>query len=200
MRLRVTTRRIPHPRRAALSGRRLTPPADFGTAILTMQAKAKPEKAKTEKVKTEKAKPEKAKPEAKTEKAKTVKEFLERLEEPRKSEITALHQLIVKTVPKLEPTVALGMLGYGKFHYKYASGREGDATVVAIASQKNYISLYAAAVVDGVYVAEKYKDQLPKASIGKGCIRFKTLAALDLGVIARILKECEKAGGAGAVS
>jgi uncharacterized protein YdhG (YjbR/CyaY superfamily) len=132
--------------------------------------------------------------------ATSVKEYLDALEEPRKSEIKALHRLIVKSAPKLAPTISSGMLGYGKYHYKYSSGREGDTAVVALASQKNYISLYACSVVDGGYVAEKYRDRLPRASIGKGCIRFKTLAAVDLDVLAELVKECEKAGGMGAVS
>lgn len=132
--------------------------------------------------------------------ATSVKGYIDALEEPRKSEIKALHQLIVKSAPKLAPTIVSGMLGYGKFHYKYASGREGDTAVVSLASQKNYISLYACSIVDGQYVAEKYKDRLPKASIGKSCIRFKKLEAIDLGVLAELLKECEKAGGMSAVS
>jgi hypothetical protein len=33
------------------------------------------------------------------------------------------------------------MLGYGRFHYRYASGREGDASLVALSSRKQYISL-----------------------------------------------------------
>lgn len=132
--------------------------------------------------------------------AMSVKGYIDALEEPRKSEIKALHQLIVKSAPKLVPTILSGMLGYGKFHYKYASGREGDTAVVSLASQKNYISLYACSIVDGQYVAEKYKDRLPKASIGKSCIRFKKLEAIDLGVLAELLKECEKAGGMSAVS
>ena len=131
--------------------------------------------------------------------ATSVKGYIGALEEPRKSEIKALHQLIVKSAPKLVPTILSGMLGYGKFHYKYASGREGDTAVVSLASQKNYISLYACSIVDGHYVAEKYKDRLPKASIGKSCIRFKKLEAIDLGVLAELLKECEKAGGMSAV-
>ena len=132
-------------------------------------------------------------------KATTVKEYIDSLEEPRKSEIKALHQLIRKSAPTLKPVVLSGMLGYGKYHYKYPSGREGDTATVSLASQKNYISLYAFAIVDGQYVAEKYRARLPKASIGKSCIRFKKLEAVDLGVLAELLQDCEKAGGAAAV-
>jgi Domain of unknown function (DU1801) len=132
-------------------------------------------------------------------KAPTVKEYLDSLEEPRKTEIKKLHELIRKSAPTLEPVVLGGMLGYGKYHYKYASGREGDTATVSLSSRKNYIALYACSVVDGTYVAEKYRDRLPKASIGKACVTFKKLEAVDLDVLAELVKECEKAGGMGAV-
>lgn len=132
-------------------------------------------------------------------KATTVNEYLDSLEEPRKTEIKRLHELIRKSAPTLEPTILSGMLGYGKYHYKYPSGREGDTATVSLASQKNYISLYACSIVDGNYVAEKYRARLPKASIGKSCIRFKKLEAVDLDVIAELVKDCEKAGGMGSV-
>ncbi|MEU0515688.1 DUF1801 domain-containing protein [Amycolatopsis sp. NPDC006125] len=114
--------------------------------------------------------------------------YIDALDEPRRSDIRALHELIRDTVPELAPTTAFGMLGYGPYHYRYASGREGDSTVIALKSNKNYISLYVSAVVGGRYLAESYADALPKASIGKSCIRFKRLADLDTGVLAEIFR------------
>lgn len=130
-------------------------------------------------------------------KAATTAAYMAELEEPRKSQIKALHELIRKTVPKLEPTMIAGMPSYGKFHYKSKSGREGDWAVIMLASQKNYISLYICAIDQKLkkYVAEKYKKELPKASIGKSCIRFKKIEDIDLKVITTILKEAEKHGG-----
>ena len=68
-----------------------------------------------------------------------------------------------------------GMLGYGPFHYRYASGREGDACKLSIASNASYISLYCFAADARGSVAARYVDRLPKASIGKSCVRFKKL-------------------------
>jgi hypothetical protein len=127
--------------------------------------------------------------------AATHDEYIERLAEPRRSEIRALHELIRRTVPQLEPTMEFGMLGYGKYHYKYPSGREGDWMLVAVASNKNYISLYVtAAAPDGGYLAERYREQLPKASIGKSCIRFKRLGDVDQEVLARLLRQAAELG------
>ena len=72
--------------------------------------------------------------------------YLAALEGERKKDITALHRLIRKTAPKLTPFIHSGMLAYGPFHYRYASGREGDWFKVGIASNAQYISLYACAL------------------------------------------------------
>src|SRR5262245_15185303 len=100
-----------------------------------------------------------------TKKFATPEAFIAALDEPRRSEMRAVHQLIRSTVPKLQPKMAAKMIGYGPFHYKYASGREGDWFRISLANQKNYISIYACGVIDGTYVAERYRDRLPKADI-----------------------------------
>jgi hypothetical protein len=125
---------------------------------------------------------------------KTPAEYLASLDEPRKTEIAMIDAFIRKTVPKLDPFICSGMLAYGPFHYTYASGREGDWFRVGVASNKNYISIYACATVDGAYVAEQFKAQLPKASIGKSCIRFKRWSDLDPKVMSKLLKATAKAG------
>ena len=120
---------------------------------------------------------------------KTRKEYMARLSEPRKTEIQRVDKLIRQTVPELKPFVIAGMLGYGPFHYKYESGREGDWCKIGLASNKAYISLYACAVDKRGYVAERYKKKLPKASIGKSCVRFRKLDDLDLEALKALLKE-----------
>ena len=125
---------------------------------------------------------------------KTPKEYIAKLAEPRKSEIAKIDKLIRSTVPKLRPTVMAGMLGYGPYHYKYPSGREGDWFKIGLASNKSYISLYACAADGRGYVAERYRERLPKASIGKSCVRFKTLEELDVSTLKQLLKETEKTG------
>lgn len=126
---------------------------------------------------------------------KSAVEYIESLSEPRKSEIEKLHKLILKTVPKLKPYIETGMLGYGKFHYKSRSGREGDWAIIGLASQKNYISIYVCAVEGNEYIAEKNKGLFPKASIGKSCIRIKRTEDIDLKKLAEIFKKAEKTGG-----
>ncbi|MFN7975787.1 MAG: DUF1801 domain-containing protein [Acidobacteriota bacterium] len=116
--------------------------------------------------------------------------FIAALPEPRRSEIAKIDALIRKTVPKLERVMYGKMIGYGPFRYRYASGREGDACKLALASQKGHISLYTCATSDdGVYVAEKHAAALGKASVGKSCIRFQKLTDLDAATLKKVLRE-----------
>lgn len=128
-------------------------------------------------------------------KAKTIEEYIMAIEEPRKSDILAVDEFIKKTVPELNPCFAYNMLGYGMFHYKSKSGREGDWPVISLASQKNYISIYVCAVEDGHYLAEKQKKDFPKASIGKSCIRVKKIEDINFDALKKLLKKASKNPG-----
>jgi hypothetical protein len=121
-------------------------------------------------------------------------EYIAKLDDPRRAEVSALDALIRKTAPKLEPFVHSGMLAYGRWHYKYDSGREGDWFRIGVASNKNYISLYICAGDKNGYIAEQYKDELPKANIGRACVRFKRLGDLDLVVLRKLIRQGIKAG------
>ena len=84
-----------------------------------------------------------------------------------------------------------GIIGYGSYHYKYDSGREGDAAIIGLSSRARYISLYV-----NVGVAEEHRAELPKADIGKACVRFKRLDDVDRAVLAKLVAETVKAGKA----
>ena len=51
-------------------------------------------------------------------KVSTPAEYIAKLEEPRRADVSALDALIRKTAPKLEPFIHAGMLAYGRWHYK----------------------------------------------------------------------------------
>lgn len=124
----------------------------------------------------------------------TVKEYLGALAEPRRSDVAKLHKLIRKVAPKLKPFIHSGMLAFGPTRFTYASGRASDWFKIGIASNASAISLYVCAADDRGYVAARYKTKLPKASIGKSCVRFKRLADLDLKALEALIKESEKIG------
>ena len=103
--------------------------------------------------------------------------------------MVAVHKAVRAAAPELKPRIIRGMLGYGKCHYRYAGGREGDWFVVGLASQNNHISLYICICEKNQHLPEINKHRLGDVSVGKSCIRFKNLADLDLRVaFARIRK------------
>lgn len=114
----------------------------------------------------------------------------------RETDLRELDKLIRETAPGLQPILfdglSLMMIGYGMFHYKYASGREGDWPLIGLANQKNYMSLYVCAAQDGQYLAEKYQAQLGKVNCGRSCIRFKKLEDLDKEIFIKVIKEAEE--------
>lgn len=120
-------------------------------------------------------------------------EYFTSLPEPRKSELEALDKLIRKHAPKLERFIQNGFLAYGRWHFQYDSGREGDWFHLGLASNKNYVSFYVCPSDEQGNIADRFRSRLPKASIGKSCIRFKRLSDVDTAVIEEILRAAVRA-------
>lgn len=119
--------------------------------------------------------------------------FLTAIEASKQKDMRAPDAAIRKIVPSLERKawgpMRTMILGYGTYHYKYASGREGDWFIAGIASTKAGISLYVCGCDENGYLAEANKDRLGKVSASKSCIRFKILADLDLKVARSLVKK-----------
>ena len=77
------------------------------------------------------------------------------------------------------------IIGFGRYHYRYASGHEGEAPLIGFSPRKAAFSLYV--VTPGIN-AEGLLGQLGKYSMGKACIYFKKLADIDLGVAEKLSK------------
>jgi hypothetical protein len=118
----------------------------------------------------------------------TPAQYLAKLKEPRKSDVAALDQIIRKAT-KLQPFIQSGMLAYGRCRLKYAGGREADWFRIGVASNAAYISLYLSATDGKQNVAERYKQALPKADIGRCCVRFKRLSDLDQATLQKMISE-----------
>jgi hypothetical protein len=123
---------------------------------------------------------------------KTPTQYIDSLTGERRAAIRTLHAAIRKTAPSLKPHMAYGMIGYGSYHNRHSGGREGDAPVVALASQKQYISLYLCIPVGTSYLSEKNKTRLGKVSVGRSCVRFRRLEDLNLPVALRLVKQAAK--------
>lgn len=110
-------------------------------------------------------------------------EWLAALDDVRRPQLEELDARIRRLAPGLRRYVDRGWLSYGRYTYRSRSGQSGDWMCLAIASNKQYISLYA-----GPIGLEPFVGRLPKANLGRGCIRFKRLADVDPGVIDEVIR------------
>ena len=120
--------------------------------------------------------------------AESVEEYLLSVPEDRKKDIDFIHDFIQKTVPGLKPYFASNMIGYGSFQYLDSKKQIREWPIVALANQKNYISIYVCAITGDQYVAEKYEKELGKVSVGKSCIRFKKREDVNFDTLKNVLK------------
>lgn len=131
-------------------------------------------------------------------------EFLAALPDDRRTTMTTLHKAIRKAVPKLAPYMTSGMgpspiIGYGKYHYKSASGREGDWFTIGLVAGKSGYALHICVGGAGGYLVERNAKKLGKVKTGRSCINFTKLEDLNLGVAMALVKEGAKSGGINAV-
>ena len=77
-----------------------------------------------------------------------------------------------------------GMVGFGSYHYKYASGREGDWFLTGFAPRKNDLTLY---IMPGFDRFEALMKKLGKHKTGKSCLYIKRLSDIDPAVLRQLV-------------
>lgn len=78
------------------------------------------------------------------------------------------------------------IIGFGNYHYKYASGHEGDAPVLGFSPRKSATSLY---VYSDTERSKELLAQLGKYKMGKSCIYVKSLKDINKQVLEELSKE-----------
>jgi hypothetical protein len=81
------------------------------------------------------------------------------------------------------------IIGFGSYHYKYASGHEGDAPLLGFSPRKYEISLY---VYSGEVNDEYLLENLGKFRKGKSCIYIKKMEDIDQEELTKIMKNTLK--------
>lgn len=76
------------------------------------------------------------------------------------------------------------IIGFGTYHYKYESGHEGDAPILAFSPRATALTVYLSAGFD---LRDTLLEKLGKHKASKGCVYIKKLADIDLGVLENIL-------------
>jgi Domain of unknown function (DU1801) len=117
----------------------------------------------------------------------SVQQFLDTIADPQQradaSQILGLMKEVTGETPKMwGPT----MVGFGQYHYVYASGHEGDYFVTGFSPRKGTLTLYFMAGLDQRFAGHLRK--LGKAKTGKGCLYIKRLADVDLAVLREMIQ------------
>jgi hypothetical protein len=130
-------------------------------------------------------------------KAATVEQYLAELPDERRAAIEAVRKVILKNLDKdYEEGMQYGMIGYYVPHRVYPAGYHCDPKqplcFAALASQKNYMSLYIMSIygepTDRNWFEREWAKAGKKLNAGKCCIRFKRVEDLALDVIAEAVR------------
>jgi hypothetical protein len=93
---------------------------------------------------------------------------------------------LMREITGEEPAMwGTSMVGFGSYHYKYASGREGDWFLTGFASRKDSLTMY---IMAGFSEYEALLSRLGKHKTGKACLYVKTLDDIDLGTLRELIE------------
>jgi len=114
-------------------------------------------------------------------------EFIEKLEnETKKKDAFQLIELM-REITGQEPKMwGPSIIGFGQYHYKYASGHEGDAPILGFSPRKAAISLY---VFSGADEHLPIVEKLGKFTMGKSCIYVKKMSDINLDVLNELMQQ-----------
>jgi len=91
-----------------------------------------------------------------------------------------------------EPATMWGptIIGFGRYHYRYASGHEGDTCVIGFSPRKAEFSIYLNGLAEGAGMEKRdvLLRQLGQHRIGKACLYVKRLDAIDMKVLATMIE------------
>jgi hypothetical protein len=115
----------------------------------------------------------------------SVESYLSAIEdEARRKDCEDLAKLMTKATKQQPIMWGTSIVGFGSYHYKYESGREGDACLTGFSSRKGDISIYLVASFSG---QEELLTKLGKHKMGKGCLYINKLSDVDLEVLEQLI-------------
>ncbi|MBI5564775.1 MAG: DUF1801 domain-containing protein [Chloroflexi bacterium] len=120
----------------------------------------------------------------------SVEDFLNTIpDEQKRADAFAVSKLM-KQVTRSEPQMwGSSIVGFGRYHYKYASGREGDWPLVGFSPRKQNLTLY---LMLGAGDYAGLLKKLGKHKTGKGCLYINRLADVDLPTLKELVKQSVK--------
>ena len=121
----------------------------------------------------------------------SVESFLKSVENEKRREDSFVVLDLMKEVTGEEPTMwGTSIVGFGTYHYKYASGHEGDWMNVGFSPRKRNLTLY---IMDGFSSYDSLLDKLGKYSTGKSCLYINKLEDVDQVVLKELVRQSVEA-------
>ncbi len=121
---------------------------------------------------------------------KSVAQFLNSIEDPTMRKDCKTVAKMMKEITGAKAKMwGPGIVGFGSYHYKYASGREGDWFVSGFAPRKRELTLY---IMAGFSRYNALMKKLGKHKTGKSCLYIKSLDDIDLDVLRVLIEESVK--------
>jgi hypothetical protein len=115
----------------------------------------------------------------------SVDEYISAIEDDsRRKDCETLVQLMSKATKEPPKMWGTSIVGFGSYHYKYESGREGDSCLTGFASRKGDISIY---LVPGFPGQDELLSKLGKHKMGKGCLYVRKLSDIDPNVLEQLV-------------
>ena len=116
-----------------------------------------------------------------------VEDFLDAVEHPQRKADGYELLRIMRDITKEEPVMwGPSIVGFGSYHYKYESGREGDMPVTGFSPRKQSLSLY---IMSGFDEYEDLLEKLGKHKVGKSCLYINKLADVDISVLRELIRK-----------
>ncbi len=117
--------------------------------------------------------------------AASVKTFIDKVaDDERRRDCRTLVQTM-KRITKAQPRMwGPSMVGFGTYHYKYESGREGDWFLTGFSPRKQDLTLY---IMAGFDRYDELMSRLGRHKTGRSCLYVKRLADIDLKVLEKLI-------------
>lgn len=115
---------------------------------------------------------------------KSVNKFLLSVDEKRRDDCQIVLKLMQKITGKNPKMWGDSMVGFGDYHYKYKTGREGDWFVTGFSPRKQNLTIY---IMPGFSNYSSLLDKLGKHKHSVSCLYVKKLADIDLKVLEKLI-------------
>ena len=128
-----------------------------------------------------------------------IKKYITIQPEPKRSDMQALHSILLQIMPACKlwfldgknsegKIVSNPNIGYGSYTIKYADGTTREFYQVGLSANTTGISVYIMGIKDKTWLAKTYEKKLGKASVSGYCIKFKALKDTNTDILEAAIK------------